>query len=141
MARSKVVWVSCVFIALLSVLVVACSPAPVQGDAVNGRRIYFGEVAVTGSRGEIMPCARCHPVNEGEQPSMPIGINLHDIGDRAGSVVPGQSAEDYLRTSILDPDAHLAGNFQDGLMSREYPQALTDQQVSDLVAYMLTLKK
>ncbi len=72
---------------------------------------------------------------------MPIGINLHDIGDRAGSAVPGQSAEDYLRTSILDPDAYLAGNFQDGLMSREYPQALTDQQVSDLVAYMLTLKK
>lgn len=72
---------------------------------------------------------------------MPIGINLHDIGDRAGSVVPGQSAEEYLRISILDPDAYLAGNFQDGLMSREYPQALTEQQVSDLVAYMLTLKK
>jgi cytochrome c553 len=141
MARSKVIGVVCACLTLLSVLVAACSQAPAQGDPANGRRIYFGEVTVTGSRGEIMPCARCHPVNDGEQPSMPIGINLHDIGDRAGSVVLGQSAEDYLRTSILDPDAHLAGNFQDGLMSREYPQALTDQQVSDLVAYMLTLKK
>jgi hypothetical protein len=121
----------------------ACSatPSQAQGNPEQGRRIYFGEIPVNGARGEIMPCSRCHPINEGEQPSTPIGINLHDIGDRAGNIVPGQSAEEYLRISILDPDAHLAGNFQDGLMSREYPQALTDQQVNDLVAYMLTLKK
>jgi hypothetical protein len=122
----------------------ACGSAPATGatdDPERGRRIYFGEVEVNGARGPIMPCFRCHPVVEGERPSMPIGINLHDIGNRAGTMVRGESAEQYLRTSILDPDAFLAGNFQDGLMSREYPQALSEQQVSDLVAYMLTLRR
>lgn len=126
--------------ALAVVALAACGSAAPAGDPERGRAIYFGEVEVSGSRGPIMPCYRCHPVFEGEKPSTPIGINLHDIGARAGQVVPGQSAEQYLRTAILDPDAYLAGNFQDGLMSREYPQALTEQQIADLVAYMLALR-
>lgn len=72
---------------------------------------------------------------------MGIGTNLHDIGSRAGTMVPGQSAEDYLRTAIVDPDAFLAGGFQDGLMYREYEKVLTPQQINDLIAYMMTLKK
>jgi len=54
--------------------------------------------------------------------------------------VDGQSAEEYLRTSITDPDAYLAGGYQEGIMYRQYEQALTEQQIDDLVAYMLTLK-
>lgn len=110
------------------------------GNPNNGQRIYNGDVPVRGARGDIMPCARCHPVREGEKPNFPVGINLYGLADRAGVMVPGKDAQAYLRESILDPDAYLAGNFQDGLMSREYPTALTRQQVDDLVAYLLTLK-
>ena len=54
--------------------------------------------------------------------------------------VKGKTAEEYLRESILDPDAYLAGNFQDGLMSREYPKVLSEQQLADVIAYLMTLK-
>lgn len=138
MARA-LAWVVCA--AALAGCAVAAQPrSGPAGDPERGRRIYNGDVPVRGARGEIMPCARCHPVREGEKPNFPVGINLYGIADRAGSMVPGQGAEAYLREAILDPDAYLAGNFQDGLMSREYPTALTRQQVDDLVAYMLTLK-
>jgi cytochrome c len=54
--------------------------------------------------------------------------------------VPGQPAEEYLRTAITDPDAYISDGYQDGIMYRGYAQALTAQQINDLVAYMLTLK-
>ena len=60
--------------------------------------------------------------------------------DRAAKTVAGQSAEEYLRTAITTPDAYLAGGYQEGIMYRDYAQALTVQQIDDLVAYMLTLK-
>ena len=50
---------------------------------------------------------------------------------------PGQSPyRDVRRGGVLVA----AGGYQEGIMYRDYAQALTAQQVNDLVAYMLTLK-
>ena len=117
----------------------ACAQAAQPGDPERGRQLY--NAPIKAERGELQPCSKCHPVGAGEKPKTGIGMNLGDIGSRASSVVKGQSAEDYLRASIVDPDAYLAGGFQDGLMSREYKAVLTAQQVEDLVAYMMTLRK
>ena len=117
----------------------ACAAKAQPGDPERGKQLY--NAPVKAERGDLQPCSKCHPVGTGEKPATGIGMNLGDIGSRAGTIVPGQSAEDYLRTSIVDPDAHLAGGFQDGLMSREYKKLLTAQQVEDLVAYMLMLKQ
>ena len=116
----------------------ACSEAAPSGDPERGKQIY--NAPVKAERGELQPCSKCHPIGTGEKPAAGIGINLGDIGNRAGNIVNGQSAADYLFTSIVDTDAYLAGGFQDGLMSREYKRLLTPQQIEDLVAYMLTLK-
>jgi hypothetical protein len=117
---------------------IACAPGTELGDPERGKQVY--NTAVEIKPGDRKACEICHPVVAGEKPKFPMGINLSDVGRRAASVVPGQSAEDYLRTSIVDPDAHLAGGFQDGLMSRDYRKLLTAQQIEDLVAYMVTLK-
>jgi cytochrome c2 len=66
-----------------------------------------------------------------------VGPSLAGIAGRAGNTVAGQSAEQYLRQSITEPDAHVAKGFQKGLMLKVQ---LTDAQVSDLTAYLLTLK-
>ena len=118
----------------------ACgAPAP-AGNPDNGKKIYYGDVVVQGARGELMPCIRCHPVNPGEKPNYPVGVNMNKIALRAGTTAKDRTAEEYLRESILNPDAFLAGNFQDGLMSREWGKVLSPQQVEDLVAYLMTLK-
>ncbi len=118
----------------------ACTASPTAqpGNAERGRALF--NQPVQSERGEQQACARCHAIKQNEQSATGLGTNFYDIGTRAGSPVPGQSAEEYLRTSITDPDAYLAGNFQDGLMYRGYAKALMPQQIEDLVAYMLTLK-
>ena len=122
---------------LLPLLLAACAPAPV-GDAERGRVLFV--LPLTAPRGDLPACARCHAVEKDRPSPMGLGTNFYDVGARAEREVPGQSAADYLRTSIVDPDAHLAGGYQDGLMYREYEALLTPQQIEDLVAYMLSLR-
>lgn len=119
---------------LLMAALVACGSS--AGNAEAGRQLFLGETLPPDST--LPTCISCHPVNAGEPGD--IGTNLSNIGNRAATTVPGQAAEDYLRTAILDPDAYLAGGFQEGIHYRDYREALTDQQVNDLIAYLLTLK-
>lgn len=113
---------------------VACGGSP-AGDPVTGELLYNGQ---TLSDPNLPTCISCHPVQPGEAGN--IGNNLSNIGNRAAVTVPDQTAEEYLRTSIVEPDAYLAGGFQEGIHYRGYKEALTQQQINDLVAYMLTLK-
>jgi len=123
---------------LAMLLLTACGgdSAGDKGDPLAGRQLFDGEIALADRA--ALPCKECHSIEPGGDASL--GPNLSNIGVRAATTVPGQTAEDYLRTSIVDPDAHLAGGFQDGLMYRGYKRALTTKQINDLVAYMLTLK-
>jgi cytochrome c1 len=106
------------------------------GDPERGRQLYMGERPFPDGS---LACIECHPVNPGERSAF-MGQGLSNIGGRAGSTVPGQSAEEYLREAILDPDAHLSGGFQEGIHPRTYGEALSDADVADLIAYMLTLR-
>jgi cytochrome c2 len=121
---------------LVAALLAACGGADVPGDPLAGKRLFNGEIALADRA--ALPCKECHTVGPGGAAGS--GPSLVGIGDRAGTTVPGQTAEAYLRASIVDPDAYLAGGFQDGLMYRGYRRALSAKQINDLVAYMLTLK-
>ena len=100
--------------------------------------MFLGQVAVKTSRGDVPPCARCHGTTpDGKSP---LGPSLWGVADRAESRVRGQSPAAYLRESILNPDAVLVDNYQEGIMYRGYRDSLTDRQLDDLVAYLLTLK-
>jgi cytochrome c553 len=124
--------------ALLIALLAACggTTAHVAGDPLAGKRLFNGEIALADRA--ALPCKECHAVEPGGNAAL--GPNLSNIGNRAASAVPRQAAADFLRTSIVDPDVHLAEGFQEGIMYRGYKDALTDKQIADLVAYMLTLK-
>jgi hypothetical protein len=69
-----------------------------------------------------------------------IGPSLSGVANRAGQRVPGQAAEEYLRSSILNPNLYVVDGFSPGLMYQNYKEALTDEQVGDLVAYLGSLK-
>lgn len=116
-------------------LLSSCGGAP-QGDPSSGQRLFRGEALIAG--GKLPACIDCH-ADTADGVSQ-LGPNLSNIGNRAATTVAGQTAEEYLRASILQPDAYLSGGFQEGIMYREYPTSLSAQQVSDLVAYMQTLK-
>jgi hypothetical protein len=48
------------------------------------------------------------------------------------------SAEEYAQTSILQPAAYLVSGFSN-TMYNQYGQHLSQQDIADLIAYLLTL--
>jgi mono/diheme cytochrome c family protein len=124
---------------LLGVLVLsllACggesAPEAGAGDAAAGETLFAQQLI------ETQPgCITCHSLEPGVTS---VGPSVATIGAEAGSRVSGTSAEEYLRKSILEPDATVAEGFATGIMPKGFATALTEQQVNDLVAYMLTLR-
>ncbi len=45
----------------------------------------------------------------------------------------------YLHTSIVDPSAYIVPGFVDNLMPKVYGEILTEEEINNLVAYLLTL--
>jgi hypothetical protein len=54
--------------------------------------------------------------------------------------VPGLSAGEYLRQSILQPSEHIRPGAWKNVMLETYASQLSEQDVGDLVAYLLTLR-
>ena len=122
---------------IIITLLAACGAGgAAAGDPAHGKQLFDGAVAMAGERAPA--CVTCHSIEPGMDTGS--GQSLSNIGNRSAKTVAGQSAEEYLRTAITTPDAYLAGGYQEGIMYRDYAQALTAQQIDDLVAYMLTLK-
>jgi cytochrome c553 len=131
------------FLVLLALLLslVACGgeSAPEGGEggagaaaAADGETLFAQQLI-----GTQAGCVTCHSL---EPDVVIVGPSLAKIGAEAGSRVSGLAAEEYLRQSILEPDAYTAEGFAAGLMPKALAGELSEKQVSDLVAYMLTLK-
>jgi mono/diheme cytochrome c family protein len=109
----------------------AAAPAPAGGNADAGKAL-FAQTTVGSQPG----CATCHSLEAGETL---VGPSLAGIGTAAAGKVSGESAEQFLRNSIVNPNAYLEEGFAQGLMP-DYKDALSEEQLNDLVAYLLTLK-
>ena len=129
-----------ILLLLIAVALVACGggeaaksePEPV-GNAENGERLFNETTIGTAAPG----CITCHSLEPGVTM---VGPSQSDVGARAETAVPGVTAEEYLRQSILEPNAHIAEGFVEGVMYQNYAQDLSSSQIDDLVAFMLTLK-
>ncbi len=81
-------------------------------------------------------CGACHALEDAGTTGT-IGPELDGLGERAGTVVEGMDAETYVRESILDPSAHVAEGFQDGLMPQDFGQRIRGEELDALVNYLL----
>ena len=89
------------------------------------------------SLGTNAACRICHSL----QPDVTlVGPSFHGIATRAGERVPGMSAEAYLHQSIVDPDAYVVEGFPSGQMIPNLAEILTEEQIDDLIAFLLTLE-
>ncbi len=106
--------------------------AVMVGDAENGE-VLFNEMQPEAG----FACATCHRVDSEEQL---IGPGLLNIPSRAATRVEGMSAEEYIHTSIVDPGAYVVDGYPDQLMPRNYTDIFDEEQIADLIAYLLTLE-
>ena len=116
-------------------------PTATAGDAAAGQAL-FAQPALVGKAG----CVTCHSLTPGRAL---VGPSLAGVASRAGRTVRGQSAEQYLRQSIVDTDAFLAKGCLAAdpeapcaphVMPKDWAEKLSAQQINDLVAYLLTLE-
>lgn len=114
------------------------SPRPTKRPTVSpAGDAQSGEVLFNAPREETnFACATCHLVDSEDRL---IGPGLLNIADRAASRVRGETAEEYLRESIVDPEAYTVADYPAQLMPSVYVQIYTESEIQDLIAYLLSL--
>ena len=120
-------------VALAAAVVLASCGGGGDGAAgeVDGEELFTATV-LEGRAG----CITCHSLAEGTNL---VGPSLYAIATTAETRVPGLSAEEYLRQSILEPDAFVVDGYSAGVMPA-WGEVLSDAQVGALVEYMLSLR-
>ncbi len=126
---------------LTALLLSACGTGPRDGSGDNSAvdQLPPGDAA----RGEVLfastdlgapACTTCHALDTTSR----VGPGMGGYSQIAGQRVDGFSAEQYSYQSIVNPAAYLVEGYAN-VMSINYAQLLTPQQIADLIAYMLTL--
>lgn len=83
-------------------------------------------------------------MNMGEATATPDGMSGMNMGEATAeeTAAPEQTLEqkvEFLRTSITNPSAFVMTGFPDNLMPKVYSTIFTEEQINDLIAYLLTL--
>jgi mono/diheme cytochrome c family protein len=79
-------------------------------------------------------CGGCHTFGPAGTKGN-IGPSLDDL--KAAAEKEGKSPEDYVRESIVDPNAVITSGFQPGVMPENFGDRLSDKQLQAVVQYLL----
>lgn len=102
------------------------------GNAENGERLYR---QTTIGSANAPGCITCHSL---EEDTVLVGPSHAHVATSAAQAVEGMSAEEYIRESITDPNVHIVEGFTEGVMYQNYGEELTQTQINDLTAFLLT---
>jgi mono/diheme cytochrome c family protein len=94
------------------------------GDVEAGREVFIS----TG-------CGSCHTLQAAGTTGQ-TGPNL-DVDLTVGAEAAGVALAEYVRTSIVDPDAWVMPQFSGGVMPSNYEEQLSGEQLDDLVAFIV----
>ncbi len=136
----KTILLTLVVLIVSAMALTACgggaSDGPVVGDAAKGEELY--NRATLGAN-SAEGCVSCHNFDEseGDEENAPYTAGT---ATKAESRVPGLSAEEYIHESIVNPDAYVVEGFSAGDMYQTWEAELSEQEIADLVAYLLTVK-
>lgn len=101
-------------------------------DPANGELLFNQFYPETG-----FACVTCHQV---AAPGTLIGPSMYGIPAIAATRVDGQSAERYLYNSIVNPNEYVVEGFVEGVMPQNWQDVLSDTEIYDIIAYLLTLE-
>lgn len=124
---------SLLFIVISSFILASCSSSEnsfetlPDGDASRGESLY------TESINAAPACSSCHALTE----ERVVGPGFAGFSDTAGTRVEEQTAEAYTYNSITNPSGKLVDGYGN-LMYTEYRSKLSEQDIADLIAFLLT---
>ena len=97
-----------------------------DGDPARGETLFAESIDGAPT------CTSCHALTDASG----IGPGLAGYAEIAGNRVDGQSAEVYTYITIMTPSDYIVNGYGN-LMYAEYRSRLDEQQVADLIAFML----
>ena len=80
-------------------------------------------------------CGNCHVLADAGSIGN-AGPSLNTLGPAARTYRPGRPPEEYIRESIVKPDAYVVKGFRPGVMPRDYGRRLSKPELDALVAYL-----
>jgi cytochrome c oxidase subunit 2 len=83
-------------------------------------------------------CGGCHALGDANAAGQ-VGPGLDGIGTRAATTVQGQTAEEYIHTSIVVPAEHIVTGYQP-IMPGTYGTTLSEAELNALEQYLLAQK-
>ena len=83
-------------------------------------------------------CIACHNIDPSVQMA---GPTWHNLVETAETRVEGQRAVDYLYNSIIYPNDYVVDGYVAGLMLQTFGETISDEDLADIIAYLLTLKE
>ena len=95
------------------------------GSTSSGERVFSGEAA----------CSACHSLQADVKI---VGPSLAGVAERAATRKADFPAELYLYESITHPEAYVVDGFQSGIMPGNFRRQLSEQQLADLIAFLMT---
>lgn len=95
------------------------------GDAAAAGKELFAQTVIGAQAG----CSTCHSL---DADTVIVGPSMAGVGSRLN--------EAEIRESILDPNAVLVEGFPADTMPNVWGDELSDEQIDQLVAYLITLK-
>jgi cytochrome c2 len=102
-------------------------------SALPEGNVEQGAILFTQSIKGAPACSTCHMLTSEQL----VGPGLVDYSERAATEVDGLSAEEYSYNSILHPANHIVSGYSN-LMYAQYASKLTNQELADIIAYLLT---
>lgn len=85
-----------------------------------------------------MGCAGCHNLAEPQTDSSkgPVGPNMGNLHETAGTRVAGEDAETYVHNSIVNPSAYTVPGYNP-VMPANFTDRMSEEEINSLVAWIL----
>ena len=107
------------------------SSAGVVGDPAHGQFIFEHGLNAAPA------CTNCHS-RASKTPLYALAPSLAGVSQRAATRIPGMTAPQYIEDSIRHPADYVVTGFHP-IMYSKFAQDYSDQDIADLVAYVMTL--
>ena len=105
--------------------------APGPGNAASGENLFAAQA-----------CNACHSFKEGEKI---VGPSLYHVGQTAANRIKdsgyrgkAKTTEEYLRESMVDPNAYIVPGYAAGIMIQDFAKKLSPQDLQDLIAFLMS---
>ena len=87
-------------------------------------------------KNNVVGCISCHTT---KSEVVTVGPSLSGLALRADKIVKNMSAKEYIRQSIVNPDAYVVSGYSPAVMFSHYQEELSEAEIDALVVYLLQL--